>query len=152
MGPAISKVAPELEVRRTYPAKKEAVYRAWTEKTALSKWFAPSDEYTTIVHALDVRVGGSYRLEMKHTSGKSHILTGTYREIVPNEKVSFTWRWDDKSMEDTLVTVDIREKGELTEVILTHRLFENEATRDDHKKGWTGCLERLAAKIENIES
>jgi uncharacterized protein YndB with AHSA1/START domain len=150
MGSTISKVAPELEVRRTYPAKKEAVYRAWTEEAAMSKWFAPSDEYTTIVHALDVRVGGTYRVEMKHRGGNTHIMSGTYREVIPNEKLSFTWMWDDKVMEETLVTVVIRQQGNLTEVVLTHRLFQSEADRDQHQKGWTGCLDHLAAKIASI--
>jgi uncharacterized protein YndB with AHSA1/START domain len=149
LGSTISKVAPELEVRRTYPAKKEEVYRAWTEKAAMSKWFAPSDEYTTIVHALDVRVGGAYRVEMKHRGGNTHIMSGTYRDVIPNERLTFTWAWDDK-LEETLVTVAIRQEGELTEVVLTHRLFQSESDRDDHKKGWNGCLDHLAAKIASI--
>ena len=59
-----------LELERTIPATPEQVFDAWTRPEQVSRWFSPSSEYTTVVHALDPRLGGSYRIEMRHASGK----------------------------------------------------------------------------------
>lgn len=138
--------SPSLEVRRTFPMARERVFHAWTDKAALSRWFAPSDEYTVVVHTLDVRVGGTYRIEMRHKSGTTHIATGNYRDIQPPERLVFTWRWEENpGMPDTIVTVALHARGKETELVLTHTGFADDAQAGDHKKGWTGCFERLAA-------
>ncbi len=133
-----------LELRHTYTASPERVFRAWIEATSLSRWFAPSDEYQAIVHDLEVRVGGRYRIEMRHSGGASHVAYGEYREIEPHRRLSFTWRWEaNPSMPETLVTVAITPQGEKSELVLTHQRFADAKMRDDHTKGWSGCLERL---------
>lgn len=137
-----------LEVRRAYPASREEVFRAWTERQALARWFAPSAEYAVVVHDLDVRVGGSFRIEMRHSGGASHCACGTYREIEPYTRLSFTWRWEEKpAAPETLVTVELIAQGPSTELVLTHSLFTDADQLDDHRKGWTACLEQLSKAL-----
>jgi uncharacterized protein YndB with AHSA1/START domain len=56
----------------------------------------------------------------------------------------YTWRWEAKpELGETLVTVEFHEVGRSTEVVLTHELFPTATARDDHNRGWNGCLDRL---------
>ena len=141
-----TKPAHSLEVRRTLRASRERIYQAWTDPAALSRWFSPTDDYETIVHELDLRIGGSYRIEMRHKSGAQHIATGVYRELAPPDRLAFTWRWAEAaSMADSLVTVELIPRGQATEIVLKHELLESADSAREHEKGWVGCLTRLTA-------
>jgi uncharacterized protein YndB with AHSA1/START domain len=136
-----------LEVRRTIPASRERVFNAWTEAEIVSRWLAPTDAYTTIVHELDLRVGGRFRIEMRHKGGAQNIAVGAYREIAPPDRLAFTWRWEGHEMPDTLVSLQFLDRGAETEVVLTHTGIPNEESRAKHQEGWFGCLDRLVAKV-----
>jgi uncharacterized protein YndB with AHSA1/START domain len=134
-----------LQVKRTFQAPRAQVFRAWTVRAELARWFAPSAEYSTVVPELELRVGGRYRVEMHHKGGNVHSVFGTYQEIKPPEKVVFTWRWDgDTSHEDSVVTVEFHDLGSSTEVTLTHERLPNPEERDKHAHGWNGCMDQLA--------
>ncbi len=134
-----------LNLTRTYSAPRDDVFRAWTEPEALKRWFAPSDEFSTPIAEVDLRVGGAYRIGMKPPDQEDmFIVVGTYREVQPPERLVFTWSWEEgMDVGETLVTVEFRDLGGSTEVVLTHELFPNEQARDKHNEGWSGCLERL---------
>ena len=134
-----------LNLTRTYSAPRDDVFRAWTEPEALKRWFAPSDEFSTPIAEVDLRVGGAYRIGMKPPDQEDmFIVVGTYREVQPPERLVFTWSWEEGiDVGETLVTVEFRDLGGSTEVVLTHELFPNEQARDKHNEGWSGCLERL---------
>jgi uncharacterized protein YndB with AHSA1/START domain len=132
-----------LKISRTFPAPRERVFRAWTEAEALKSWFAPSEQFVTRIPLLEVRVGGYYRIKME-IEGKTHTVTGSYREVSPPRKLVFTWKWETEPQHgDSLVTIEFLERGGKTEVILTHERLPSETARDEHQKGWTGCLDRL---------
>ena len=137
-----------LQVKRHIGASPKAVYHAWTDRAQLSRWFAPSPDFDVVVHELDARTGGSYRIEMRAPDGSSHVAVGEYRELEAPRRLTFTWRWEGSPMADTLVTVELTSKGGGTEVVLTHTLFQSEEQRDQHTKGWTGCLAQLAALLD----
>ncbi len=132
-----------LEVRRTIRASPERIYDAWTTADALARWFAPSAEFTTIVHTLELRVGGQYRLEMRHSSGSTRVAVGTYHELTRPTRLSFSWRWEGAAMADTLVTIELIPAGSSTELVLTHTGFPTPHDRDEHSKGWLACLSRI---------
>ena len=132
-----------LQLNRTFTAPRARVFKAWTKTEELKKWFAPSDEYSVPFAEVDLQVGGKYRIGMKSPSGDTHIAVGTYREIKNPEKLVFTWTWEGTEMPDTLVTVEFYDRGQSTEMVLTHELFPNKTEADRHDQGWTGCLDRL---------
>ena len=134
--------ATTLQIARTFKAPQEKVFRAWTEPEQLSRWCAPSDEYETSAE-VDLRQGGKYRIQMKHKNGNVHTAFGEYREVRRPEKLVYTWSWEDGTVADTLVTVEFRDQGSSTEVILTHERFPNAELRDKHNQGWSGCMGRL---------
>jgi uncharacterized protein YndB with AHSA1/START domain len=133
-----------LQLRRTFAAPRERVFRAWTDAREFALWFHPTAEYTTVITRLDVKVGGNYSLEMHHKSGNVHKLSGTYQQIKPPEKLAFTWRRDtDPPGHETLVSLDFVDLGNATEIVLSHGQFPDAETRDKHNQGWLGCLDQL---------
>jgi len=138
---------PALRLERTFAAPRERVFRAWTDAAELSRWFAPTDEHTTKVIELEIRVGGRYRVEMHAPSGNVHTVTGIFREIDPPERLVFTWAWEGKDMGETLVTLEFQDRGGSTDLVLTHELFPTQELRDEHNRGWDGCLTRLAKLV-----
>ncbi len=135
-----------LRLRRTYPASRERIFRAWTTPEELTRWHAPAPLSTPSAE-VDLRVGGKYRIAMRDPSGAEYHAVGVYREIDRPRKLVFTWGWEERDIGPTLVTIELFEKGEGTELVLTHEKFPNEQERDQHQHGWNGVLDKLAQFI-----
>jgi uncharacterized protein YndB with AHSA1/START domain len=137
-------------LRRTYPATRERLFRAWTDPRELKKWFAVNDGYTTPLAEVDLRVGGRYRLGLQPPGDEELLVVGgEYREIIRPERIVFTWRWEPSTEHDpfTLVTVEFLARGAVTELILTHEAFLEEAHVKSHQTGWEGCLSQLGTML-----
>ena len=140
-----------LRLSRTLAASRARVFRAFTEPEQLIRWWGPRG-VTISEHALDVRPGGAWRTVMTSPEGKHHVVSGVYREIVPHERLVFTWAWDTDGQRghETVVTIALEEQGAGTALHLTQELFESENSRDQHQGGWTSsldCLEELLADV-----
>lgn len=134
----------KLFLKRTLAAPREKVFKAWTDAAEIKKWFAPGPMQTPIAE-IDLRVGGKYRIVMKDLSKDVlYVRTGVYREIRPPEKLVFTWTSEGNPQPgETLVTIEFREKGKTTELLLTHEFFSDEESKKRHNEGWIGCLDKL---------
>jgi uncharacterized protein YndB with AHSA1/START domain len=132
-----------LRLERSIAAPPAKVFEAWTRAEPLTLWFAPSPDFKAIVHALEPRAGGVYRIEMKSPDGDSSTVTGTFREVIAPSRLVFTWKWDRPGAEETLVTVAIQPEGAGSRLVLLHERFSSTDERDKHNQGWTGCLSRL---------
>jgi uncharacterized protein YndB with AHSA1/START domain len=133
-----------LRLRRTFQAPRQKVFRAWTEPEELKKWWGP-DGFSTPSAEIDLRVGGRFRIAMKSPRDNVHVLVGTYREVRPPERLVYTWRWEaEPEYGETLVTVEFLDRGESTEVVLTHELFPTQEACRGHEQGWKGSFDRLA--------
>jgi uncharacterized protein YndB with AHSA1/START domain len=135
-------IEPSLTLKRRLKASPEAVYAAWTDPEKIVKWFGP--DAGPVEHAaLDVRVGGRYTVIFRTEDGEQHHVTGIYREVVPNEKLVFTWAWRSTPERESLVTILIKPDGAGSLLTLQHEKFFDEKARDDHRRGWSGCLDKL---------
>jgi uncharacterized protein YndB with AHSA1/START domain len=132
-----------LSIVRHLRASPERVFRAWTDPKILARWFFPNEGFDVPTAETDVRVGGRYRIVMRSPEGKLHDVSGTYREIVENRKLVFSWAWASEPQAETLVTLELRPIDAGTELTLTHDRFASESARDMHLQGWTGCLANL---------
>jgi len=115
----------------------------------LAEWFAraPGTPAVAIVHA-DVRPGGVYVIDaVGPEDGLTYRMQGTYREVRPHDRLSFTWWHDRADYGPSLVTIVLRERGDLTELTLTHERLPKRMLQP-HQEGWIGCLEGLDAVIE----
>jgi uncharacterized protein YndB with AHSA1/START domain len=133
-----------LEIRRFYKAPVAAVYAAWTDAEQVKHWIGPSDDYGESEVAMDVRVGGRYRMVMRAPNGELHRVGGVFQEVIPNEKLVYTWAWESTPDRESLVTVEFKPLNGGTELVLAHQRFADSLARDKHQGGWNGCLQRLS--------
>ena len=100
-------------------------------------------EWLGTVAEIDPRPGGTYRVLV----GGAHQSAGEYLEVVPREKVVFTFGWDEKGHPippaSTTVEISLHPEGDKTRVRLVHRGLPADAV-DDHTGGWDRYLDRLA--------
>ena len=136
--------APILRLSRSFAAPRERVFRAFTAPAQMIKWWGPKG-FTVPVCTLDPRAGGAWRTVMRSPEGKDHTVSGVYREILPPERLVFTWAWEEDGARghETLVTIELFETAGGTRLELTHELFESESARDLHGEGWSSCLDCL---------
>ena len=135
-------IKPSLTLKRRLNAPPEKVYAAWTDPEKIARWFGPDSG--PVDHAkTDVRVGGRYTVIFRTEDGEEHHVSGVYREVVPNEKLVFTWAWRSTPERESLVTILVRPEGDGSMLTLIHEQFFDEETRDRHEYGWSGCLDKL---------
>jgi uncharacterized protein YndB with AHSA1/START domain len=142
---------PELVVTRDFAASRERLFAAWSDRGQASAWWAPRD-FALLSCEMDVRPGGVWRRRMRSPSGDVILKYGTYREVAPPEHLVFTYNTEnaDGTVDpETLVSLSFADLGGgRTRLTLWQTGFETEASRDDHRGGWTGGLERCAGFIE----
>ncbi len=137
---------PSLTLSRHYPVGPEKVWRAWTDPEAVKKWWGPGPGEPVAAAELDVRVGGKFRIVFGGADGKEHECAGVYKEVVPNRRLVFTWSWPRTTPERvSVVTITFKAVPNGTELVFTHEQLFDEKVRDDHKRGWSSCLDKLEA-------
>ena len=137
---------PSLTLTRRFPVAPEKVWRAWTDPEAVKKWWGPGPGEPVSRAELDVRVGGRFRIVFGGADGKAHECAGTYKEVVPNRRLVFTWCWPNTTPERvSVVTITLQAAKEGTVVEFNHAQLFDEKVRDDHQRGWMGTLDKLAA-------
>jgi uncharacterized protein YndB with AHSA1/START domain len=142
----------ELVITRVIDAPRALVFKAWTQPEQVARWWGPKG-YTTISCQMDIRPRGAYRVCMRSPQGVDHWKQGVYREIAPPERIVFTFAWEDakgKPGHELLTTVTFVEQDGKTKLTLHQVNFETTERRDDHRGGWTSCLERFADYITTI--
>ena len=130
-----------ITVSKLYNASQQEVFAAWIERDTLAQWMCPEGGCVSFA-AVDARVGGAYRIDMQF-GNEVIVHRGVYREIVPPEKLVFTWVSVNTHQQETLVTVELVARGTQTELVLTHEHFPSEESAQAHTAGWQGVLSML---------
>ena len=138
----------KLELRRVLNATREEVFAAWTNPTSMAAWMLPGPDITTKIIELDLRVGGALHIAMTGTESTTR-HRGTFQEITPPSRLVFTWRSTVTHDRDTLVTVELNEHPNGTELVLTHSEFPDQIARNKHEGGWSHILEELARLVQS---
>jgi uncharacterized protein YndB with AHSA1/START domain len=133
--------ADRLVVRKVIRASREDVFAAWTDAESMRHWMCPGDIAAADAR-LDPRPGGSYRIVMKGSTG-DYEHTGEYLTVEPPSKLIFTWISNSTGNQPTLVTVELFERGEDCELVLTHERFASADVMRHHKGGWGQIVDRL---------
>ena len=136
----------KLQLKKFIKAKRSQVFDAWTKQELIVQWFAPGSMTVPSAFA-DARVGGSYRVEMKGEMNGEPVnptAAGIYKKIIPNELICFPWRCQGDPSPETIVTVELKDMSDGTEVTLTHERFASNEAKEKHQHGWIGCLDNLA--------
>jgi uncharacterized protein YndB with AHSA1/START domain len=138
-----------VQFHRVLKATPERVYRAFLDADAKAKWLPPHG-FTGKVHHLDPRVGGTYKMSFTNfTSGKSHSFGGTYLELVPNEVLRWTDRFDDPNLPGEMtVTVRLKKVSAGTELNIVQEGIPDAIPPDACTLGWQESLTLLAQLVE----
>ncbi len=133
-------------VLRTTPEK---VYRAFLDPDAMVKWLPPHG-FTGKVHHLDATVGGTFKMSFTNfTSGQGHTFGGAYLELVPNERIRHTDKFDDPNLPGEMhVTVSLRPVSCGTELHVLQEGIPEAIPTEACYLGWQESLTLLAQLIE----
>jgi uncharacterized protein YndB with AHSA1/START domain len=136
---------PALVITRSYAADPQRVYEAFLSPDALMHWFAPEPNVMDSAKT-DPRVGGEYRIAMRHPDGEVFVVEGTYRELKPYERIVFTWQWEEDNGEfgpQHIVALDFAKTAGGCELTLTQTGFASDESREKHTGGWNRCFDGL---------
>jgi uncharacterized protein YndB with AHSA1/START domain len=136
---------PSLVLKRRLKAAPEKVYEAWTRPEQMTQWWGVTGNPRSPIAETDLRVGGRFRVQFWGPTDEHNSVSGTYREVVPNRKLCFSWAWQSTPERESLVTIELNPVNDGTMLTLTHEQFFNEKARDDHSRGWNATLDRLEA-------
>lgn len=84
----------EIVMTRTFNAPRRTVFDSMTKPELIKRWLLGPDGWTMPICEVDLRVGGSYRYLWRHSDGQEMGVSGTFREIVPPEKIVHTEKFD----------------------------------------------------------
>ena len=139
----------QVTLHRVFAAKPEKLYRAFIVADALARWLPP-DGFTCIVHSIEAKVGGSFRMSFKNfTTGGAHSFGGEFLELVPNERIQYTDRFDDPNLPgDMLVTIILKPVSCGTDVTITQENIPALIPVESCYLGWQQSLQYLAKLVE----
>jgi uncharacterized protein YndB with AHSA1/START domain len=136
-----------LVVKRVIAASPGRLFEAWMSASQLRSWWGPRG--VPCIHAeVDPRVGGRYRIANALPDGRTLWIEGEFLTIERDRKLVYTWRVAEGSIERVTVLFEPRDEG--TEVTVVHERVENETTRDEHARGWEGCLDGLERFVGRV--
>ena len=138
-----------VRLHRVLATRPEKVYRAFLEADALAKWLPPNG-FTCIVHSLEAKVGGTFRMSFRNfTTGDSHSFGGEYVELVPNERVRYTDKFDDPNLAGEMqVTVTLKKVSVGTDLNILQEGIPDVIPPEACYLGWQDSLLNLARLVE----
>jgi uncharacterized protein YndB with AHSA1/START domain len=133
-----------MKIERTFQARAEAVFDAWTSAEVMRRWFHGEHHWQTPHAEVDLRLGGSVRVVMRDPDkGTDYGGKGHYTEIDRPHRLAFTWVWDDDADRETLIELDFEESDGATKVTMTHHGLRNQEHVTSHEGGWNNALDNL---------
>jgi len=138
-----------IRLHRVLRAPPERIYRAFLDADAMTKWLPPHG-FSGRVHHLDARVGGAYRMSFTNlTTGHTHSFGGEYLELVPNERIRHTDRFDDPNLPGEMqTTVSLQRVSCGTELGIVQEGIPEAIPPEACYLGWQESLALLALLVE----
>jgi len=138
-----------IKLHRVLKAPAERVYRAFLDASAMSKWLPPNG-FTCQVHHLEPKVGGTYKMSFTNfTTGNSHSFGGEYLELVPNERIRHTDRFEDTNLPGEIVTtITLKQVSVGTELNIVQEGVPAAIPAEACYLGWQESLILLAKLVE----
>ncbi|MBL7961270.1 SRPBCC family protein [bacterium] len=136
-------------LHRVLKATPEKVYRAFTDANAMAYWIPPYG-FLCVVHQMDVRVGGSYKMSfINFSTGNGHSFGGTFLEIKPNEFIKHTDKFDDPNLPGEMITsISLTKVSCGTELKIVQEGIPSVIPAEMCYLGWQESLEKLAKLVE----
>ena len=137
-----------IRLHRVLRATPERVYKAFLDADAMCKWLPPNG-FTGKIHHMDAKVGGTFKMSFTNfTTGKSMSFGGEYLELVPNERIRYTDRFDDPNLPGEIVaTVTLKKVFCGTELNVVQEGVPDVIPAEACYQGWQESLEQLAKLV-----
>ncbi|WP_245586668.1 SRPBCC family protein [Pleomorphomonas oryzae] len=159
MTDAMMKPAPEapgaihstFRVSRTYPQAPERVFKAFEDTDLVRRWRVEDENCKVLEFTYDFRVGGTEVSRFVFPGGPEIRLDAQFQDIVPNERIIFSYRMLAGSMllSVSLSTIEIKRSGRGTDLIFTEQgvYFEGPDSAKNREEGTRFILEKLAKEL-----
>jgi len=142
----------ELLIVRTFNAPAAVVFALWSSAEHMKRWMGPKG-FACPEMAIDLRVGGRYRGMIKSAEHGENWFSGIYREIVQNQRLVFTFNWENEGPSaglEMVVTITFEERNGKTVQTFHQAPFRTIERRDSHVGGWSEAFDKQAAYAEKI--
>lgn len=138
-----------IRLHRVLRAAPEKVYRAFLDPDAMAKWLPPNG-FTGKVHEMEAKVGGSHRMSFTNfTTGQTHSFGGKYVELVPNERIRYTDKFDDPNLPGEIqVSITLTKVSCGTELNIVQEGVPDVIPASACYLGWQDSLILLAKLVE----
>ena len=138
-----------VRLHRVLATEPEKVYRAFLEADALAKWLPPNG-FACTVHHLEPKIGGTFKMSFRNfTTGNSHSFHGEYVELVPNERLRYTNKFDDPNLAGEIqVMVTLKNVSVGTELNIVQEGLPDVIPLEACYLGWQESLRNLARLVE----
>lgn len=139
----------KVQLHRVFAAPSEKVFRAFTEPDAMASWLPPYG-FIAKVHNMEVKKGGSYKMSfINFTTGNGHSFGGEYLEIIPNELIRYTDRFDDPNLPGEMITtIKLKKVSCGTELLATQEGIPSAIPEEMCYLGWQESLDKLKRLVE----
>jgi len=138
-----------VRLHRVIRSTPERIYRAFLNADAMAKWLPPHG-FTGKVHHLKAEVGGTYKMSFTNfTTGHTHSFGGEYLELVPNERIVHTDKFDDPNLPGQMkTTITLKKVSVGTEIHVVQEGIPNVIPLDGCYLGWQESLTLLTQLVE----
>jgi uncharacterized protein YndB with AHSA1/START domain len=138
-----------VRLHRVLRATPDRVYRAFLDAEAMVKWLPPNG-FTGKVHHMDAKVGGTYKMSFTNfTTQKAHSFGGTYVELVPNQRIRYTDRFDDPNLPGEMqTTISLKQVSCGVELSITQEGIPDVIPLEGCYVGWQESLVLLGKLVE----
>jgi uncharacterized protein YndB with AHSA1/START domain len=138
-----------VRLHRVLRAPPERVYKAFLDADAMAKWLPPNG-FTCKVHHLDAKVGGTYRMSFRNfTTGNGHSFGGTYRELVPLERICYTDKFEDPNLQSEMqTTITLKKVSCGTDLAIVQERIPEAIPVEMCYLGWQESLSNLGKLVE----
>jgi uncharacterized protein YndB with AHSA1/START domain len=138
-----------VRLHRVLTTSPDKVYRAFLDPDAYARWLPPNG-FTAKVHAMEPKVGGTYRMSFTNfTTGNGHSFGGEYVELKPGTRIRYKTQFDDPGLPgDMLTTVDLKPVSVGTEITVVQEGIPDVIPTEACYLGWQDSLLHLARLVE----
>lgn len=139
----------KVTLHRVVTASPDKVFRAFSDADAMASWLPPFG-FVCKVHQLDFKVGGLFKMSFTNfTTGNEHSFGGEYVEIIPNQLLKYTDKFDDPNVPGQMITtVQLTPVSCGTELQITQTGIPDMIPSEMCYLGWQESLEKLKKLVE----
>jgi uncharacterized protein YndB with AHSA1/START domain len=140
-----------VRIERTFDARAEAVFDAWTSPEVMRRWFHCASDWETAEAEVDLRVGGKVLVVMRKPDRTESRARGEFTVIDRPHRLVMTWIFGDAPSNQQLIELTFSEADGSTTVQLVNSGISTDERRDAQEEGWHGCLHELASLFAAAE-